>query len=141
MAHFAKLDNDNNVIDVFVVDNNDILDEEGNESESLGEQFLQNLFQTNDRFVQTSYNHNFRGSYAQIDGHYDPDLDAFFHPQPFPSWLKNAESLQWEAPVPCPEPINENGRMSWDEENQIWEEYVIGFDDDGNEIWLIYQGE
>ena len=45
MAHFAKLDNDNNVIDVFVVDNNDILDEEGNESESLGEQFLQNLFQ------------------------------------------------------------------------------------------------
>lgn len=141
MAHFAKLDDNNNVIDIFVVANEDILDEEGNESEEIGIQFLKRLFDADGKFVQTSYNFNFRGSYAQIDGHYDPDLDAFFHPQPFPSWSKNAESLRWEAPVPCPEPINEYGRMSWDEENQIWEEYILDLDDEGNQIWVKYQGE
>ena len=44
MAHFAKLNENNIVTEVLVVDNKDILDENGVEQESVGIQFLKNLF-------------------------------------------------------------------------------------------------
>lgn len=124
MAHFAQLDDDNIVVNVLVVANEDIFDENGDEQEAIGVQFLQDLFGTTDVFVQTSYNNNFRGSYASIGGHYDPQLDAFFPEQPFPSWRKDTTNLCWVAPVDCPEPQDTNGVMSWDEDALDWVEYV-----------------
>lgn len=82
MAHFAQLNQNNEVINVIVVDNNDILDENGNESEELGVLFLQNLLRTDDVFKQTSYNNNFRMRYAYIGGTYDEQRDAFIQPKP-----------------------------------------------------------
>jgi hypothetical protein len=76
MAHFAKLDSDNRVIDVIVVNNSDIGDLEFPDSEPLGIEFLHsNGF--DGEFKQTSYNHNFRKRYAAIDYTYDPDRDEF----------------------------------------------------------------
>jgi predicted component of viral defense system (DUF524 family) len=82
MAHFAQLDQNNTVVNVVVVDNNDILDENGNESEQLGIEFLNNLFKTNEIYKQTSYNNNFRVRYAVIGGFYSEEHDAFVHPKP-----------------------------------------------------------
>jgi len=59
----------------------------------------------------------FRKNYAGKGFTYDPNLDAFIPPKPFPSWLLNTESCLWEAPVPYPT----DGRMyRWDEQTQSW---------------------
>ena len=44
MAHFAKLDENNIVTHVVVVNDNQCLDSDGNESESHGQSFLQTLY-------------------------------------------------------------------------------------------------
>ena len=67
MAHFARLDENNQVVEVVVVSNDDILDEDDNENEQVGMGFLKSLYGQNTVWRQTSYNNNFRGRYAHID--------------------------------------------------------------------------
>ena len=78
MAHFAELDENNIVTRVIVVDNKDILDPDGNESEAIGKEFC--LQFGSGPWVQTSYNGNFRKSFAGIGGMYDPVEDKFTIP-------------------------------------------------------------
>lgn len=75
MAHFAKLNDSNEVEQVIVVSNNELLDESGIESEQKGIDFCINLF--GGRWVQTSYNGKIRKHYAGIGWTYDEKLDAF----------------------------------------------------------------
>jgi len=75
MAHFAELDETNTVKQVIVVHNNELLDENGIESEQKGIDFCVNLF--GGKWIQTSYNGNFRGRYAGIGMIYDPVNDEF----------------------------------------------------------------
>ena len=82
MAHFAELDENNLVLRVIVVDNTNVLDESGNESEQVGVSFLHNIFGPETKWVQTSYNGNFRKTYAGIGFTYDPVADEFIPPQP-----------------------------------------------------------
>ena len=79
MAHFAQTDENNLVTTVVFVSNDDILDEAGGESESVGIAFLESLG-LGSNWVQTSYNHNFRGRYAGIGFHYDRENDVFVEP-------------------------------------------------------------
>lgn len=44
MANFAQLDNNNIVTQIIVIDNDDILDTNGNESESIGQLLILDLF-------------------------------------------------------------------------------------------------
>ena len=78
MAHFAEIDENNVVLRVIVVHNNDCLDENGNEVEAIGAAFCSSLL--GGTWKQTSYNGNFRGSYAGIGYIYDPVLDVFQFP-------------------------------------------------------------
>ena len=78
MAHFAELDENNKVIQVIVVHNNELIDENGQESEVKGILFCQSLFGGN--WVQTSYNQNFRKNYAGIGFTYNSELDEFNPP-------------------------------------------------------------
>jgi hypothetical protein len=75
MAHFAEIDSNSIVLRVIVVNNSDILDASGNESEEIGKQFCSNLLGGN--WVQTSYNENFRGKYAGTGDLYDSIHDIF----------------------------------------------------------------
>lgn len=77
MAHFAKLDENNKVIQVIVVSNNDILDENGKENEDIGIAFCRMIQGPNTNWRQTSYNNNFRGRYAGIGMYYDSIADEF----------------------------------------------------------------
>lgn len=77
MAHFARLDENNVVIEVIVVSNDDILDEYGNESEEKGINFCQMITGENTIWKQTSYNGNFRGILAGIGMVYDAKQDIF----------------------------------------------------------------
>jgi hypothetical protein len=112
MAHFAQIDQYNNVVNVVVVDNKDCLDGDGNESEIIGASFLKQVFGPDTNWVQTSYNASFRYNYAGIGDIWDPDADAFYQPQPHDSWTLNEEFL-WEAPEPYP---SDGELYAWDEE-------------------------
>jgi hypothetical protein len=115
MAHFAKLDENNSVIQVIVVNNDVLLDANGNESEQLGQEFCTQLLGGN--WVQTSYNANFRKNYAGTGHTYDLELDAFIPPSPFPSWVLDTATCQWAAPLPYPD---DGESYSWDEGTQSW---------------------
>ena len=80
MAHFAWLDNSNTVYQVSVVDNHNLLDENGNESEAVGIAYLTQVHGEGKVWKQTSYNSNFRGTYAGIGYIYDAVTDTFTPP-------------------------------------------------------------
>jgi hypothetical protein len=70
MAHFAEI-KDGIVCQVIVVNNSEILDENGQEQESLGIAFCKSLYGADTEWVQTSYNNNFRGKFAGINEIWD----------------------------------------------------------------------
>ena len=117
MAHFAELDENNTVIRVIVVHNNELLDENGNESEQKGINFC--IAHYGSTWIQTSYNRNFRKNYAGIGYTYDPVADHFFAPQPYPSWTLDADA-KWNAPTPMP--VEEGKFFAWDEPTLSWVE-------------------
>jgi hypothetical protein len=116
MAHFAKLDENNVVVQVAVVHNNELLDN-GVESETKGAQFLVDLFGENANWKQTSYTGRIRKNYAGVGYIYDSTRDAFIPPQPFPSWTLNEDTCRWDAPTPMPT----DGKLYyWDEATMSW---------------------
>ncbi len=102
MSHFAEIDN-NNIVQRVIVAEQDFIN-----SGAVGDSF---------RWVQTSYNNNFRKNYAGKGYTYDKTRDAFISPQPFPSWLLDEDTCRWEAPTPMPD----DGKMYvWDEDTTSW---------------------
>jgi hypothetical protein len=71
MSHWAELDDNNIVIRVVVCDNDDPNGDEGYQW------LLDNL---GGRWIQTSYNANFRGTFAAVGGRYDVTEDRFYNP-------------------------------------------------------------
>ena len=119
MAHFCKLGVGNIVEQVVVVNNEVITDNDGNEQEQLGVDFLNNLYGTRDVWKQTSYNGNFRKNYAGKGYTYDQERDAFIPPKPFNSWTLNEETCLWEAPTAYPD----DGKFyTWNEQTTSWDE-------------------
>lgn len=117
MAHFAKLDENNIVLEVNVVDNDNLLDSNGVEQESLGVAFLTIWSGGYANWKQTSYNGSFRKNYAGIGFSYDTVRDAFIPPQPFSSWFLNEDTCRWESPIPYP---NDGKLYDWDEQQLNW---------------------
>jgi hypothetical protein len=105
MGHYAKIDENNIVIQVNVID--------------------EDFFETNPdrytgRWIKTSYNNNIRKNFAGIGYTYDPERDAFIAPKPYTKWILNEETCQWEAPTPYPT----DGLMYvWNDNREEWEEY------------------
>jgi len=123
MAHFAELDQQNRVLRVVVVNNDVLLDEDGNESEDLGVAFCQSLYGENTIWKQTSYNGNIRKRFASVGHYYDAFRDVFIKLSPYPSWVFNEEELVWHPPVPHPrvsDPSDLN-YYSWNELEQRWD--------------------
>lgn len=116
MSHFAKLDENNIVIDVLVVRNEDI---DPLNEETSGIEYLTNLF--GGTYKQTSYNNNIRKNYATIGCTYNQNLDAFISPQPYPSWILNEITCKWEAPTIMPTiEISDSFTYLWEEETLSW---------------------
>ncbi len=116
MAHFAKLDDTNAVLEVLAVHNSELL-VDGVESEAKGIEFLTNWSGGYNNWKQTSYNGRIRKNYAGSGFTYDAIRDAFIPPKPYASWLLNEESCRWDAPVPCP---NDGEKYRWDESTLAW---------------------
>jgi hypothetical protein len=110
MAHFAKISENNEVLDVVTLNNQLLLNEAGIETELLGQQYLykNNNWPVN-LWVQTSYNTKsnqhklggtpFRGNYAEVGGMWDPINNIFWPIQPFISWNKDILTASWKAPI------------------------------------------
>ena len=145
MAHFAKLGANGKVIQVLTLNNSDMLNADGVEDESVGQQYLEthNNWPAQ-MWVQTSYNtsgnkHNsgddskaFRGNYAGIGYEWDEDNQIFWPKKPYPSWVKNTTTAQWDSPIgDAPELTAEQKAQNqsntnmwthvWNEENQSWD--------------------
>jgi hypothetical protein len=116
MAHFAKLNENNEVIQVLVVNNDVILNADNTESEYKGKVFLNSLF-GNATWIQTSYNGNIRKQYAGVGYTYDETNDVFIMPQPFASWTLDL-NYDWQPPTPYP---TDGELYKWNEENQTWD--------------------
>lgn len=128
MAHFAKLDENNVVTHVSVVDNWNVVDGQGNEVEQIGINYLKQIHGENTTWVQTSYNGNMRKNYAGIGYTFDLERDAFIPPKPFDSWLLDEDTCQWNAPVPLPEDSGTGDPpkfYTWNEETLSWDEVVF----------------
>jgi len=117
MAHFAQLDENNVVIQVIVVSNNELMDGT-DESEAKGIAFCQSLYGADTRWVQTSYNNNFRKRYAGVGFTFDAALDAFVKPKPinYPSWVVDPVTIEWIPPVPRPT----DDVYKWNEDLIAW---------------------
>jgi len=124
MAHFAKLDESNIVLEVQLVANEAL---DPNNEEGSGIAFLTEWSGGHSNWRQTSYNTvggvhllggtPFRKNYAGVGYLYDPIRDAFIPVKDFPSWIFNEETCRWDPPTPYP---NDGEDYSWDEINQSW---------------------
>lgn len=117
MAKFAKLDENNVVIEVIALANEELMDDNGNEVEAKGVAFLTNWSGGHTNWVQTNVHSLIRKNYAAKNYIYDKNRDAFIPPKPFPSWTLNEEICQWNPPSPYP---STGIPYDWDEETVSW---------------------
>lgn len=114
MAHFAKLDENNIVLEVNVV-SNDALDASNEETSGIA--FLTEWSGGYSNWKQTSYNGSIRKNYAGVGYTYDSSRDAFISPKPYSSWLLDESTCRWKAPVAMP---IDDKRYTWNEETLSW---------------------
>lgn len=149
MAHFALIDQNNYVTEVCKVSNDVMLDASGNESEELGIKFLNEVTPAPEgfRWIQTSYNSNFRGNYAGIGMRYDEQYDSFLTEKPYESWV--LVDGKWEAPLQRPEANLELGyahHYDWDESTVSWKlvrdpEIKPMTEPDDGYYWVLPEGQ
>ena len=114
MAHYAFI-NSNNVVTQVIVGVDETEPIEGLSPEV----WYGNL--RGEVCKRTSYNNKIRKQYAGIGYTYDADLDIFIAPQPYPSWMLDANH-DWQPPTPMP--VVEGKRYAWFEPNKVWIELV-----------------
>ena len=143
MAHFAKLGANSKVIQVLTMDNDKMLNADGVEDETVGQQYLElhNNWPAQ-MWIQTSYNTSggqhklggtpFRGNYAGIGYTWDEDDQIFWPKKPYASWVKHNDSASWKSPIGDAPALTEeqtsqneaNTHMwhyAWNEETQAWD--------------------
>ena len=145
MAHFAKLGANGKVIQVLTMDNDNMLNADGVEDETVGQQWLEthNNWPAQ-MWIQTSYNTSanthssgdnskaFRGNYAGIGYEWDEDNNIFWPKSPYASWVKDTTTATWKSPIGdapafTAEQESQNAagthqwRYNWNESSQTWD--------------------
>ena len=125
MGHFAKIGENNEVLSTIAVDNKDIVNEEGNEVEQIGIDYL-TVVTGDSSWKQTSINSSFRTKLANVGDVYSEDMDCFHSIEPpYPSWSLNSSNCMWEAPTPKPDDVQEGYKYEWVELTQSWSEVAL----------------
>ena len=151
MAHFAKLGVNGKVIAVHGLDNDQMLNADSVEDETVGQQRLQEIHGwPAAMWIKTSYNTRggkyydadgseaadqskaLRGNYAGIGYTWDEDDQIFWPKKPYASWVKHNASASWKSPIGDAPALtaeqtsqNEAGTHSWqynwNESGQSWD--------------------
>ena len=157
MAHFAKLGVNGKVIAVHGLDNDQMLNADSVEDETVGQQRLQQIHGwPAAMWIQTSYNTRgnkyynndgtegdqskaLRGNYAGIGYTWDEDNAIFWPKQPYTSWVKNTTTAAWDSPLGAAPALtaeqtsqNEAGTHSW---SYSWDEDA--YQADNTQGWVI----
>tara|TARA_Y100001963_G_C6426731_1_gene285186 strand:- start:29 stop:508 length:480 start_codon:yes stop_codon:yes gene_type:complete len=150
MAHFAKISEENIVLQVLTLSDKNMLNEAGVETESVGQAYLEthNNWPSH-LWIQTSYNTEnnqhklggtpFRGNYAGIGDTWDSDNEIFWPKKPYDSWTKDIASASWKSPLGNPpdltsEQQDQNNALShtW---TYIWDESA--YQSDNTTGWVL----
>ena len=146
MAHFAKLGSNSKVIQVLTLNNSDMLNADGVEDESVGQQYLErhNNWPAQ-MWIQTSYNTQggkhksgddskaFRGNYAGIGYIWDEDNNIFYSKSPYPSWVLNTTTATWHSPIGDAPALTAEQQAQNDADTHAW--YYLW--NEGNGSWDI----
>lgn len=137
MAHYALLNDENIVVSVFVgCDETDLVEGVTDWQTFYGDFHGMTCLRTsyNTRAGQHSTGGTpYRLNYAAPGYRYDPDIDGFIEPQPWPSWTLDESTGTWIPPIPVPH--NEGHHYQWDENGQTWvlsSQTPVPHPDDGN---------
>ena len=138
MAHFAKLGSNSKVIQVLTLNNGDMLNADGVEDESVGQQYLErhNNWPAQ-MWIQTSYNTSggvhrlggtpLRGNYAGIGYTWDEDNNIFYPKSPYASWVLNTTTASWHSPIgDAPDDLTDEEKAArthyvWNEGSGAWD--------------------
>ena len=137
MAHFAKIGMNSKVLTVLTLNNLDMLNADGVEDESVGQQYLErhNNWPAQ-MWIQTSYNtfanqHKLggtplRGNYAGIKYEWDEDNNIFWFPKPYDSWVKDTSDATWHSPIGdapdlTAEQLAAGSIYEWNESDKSWD--------------------
>jgi len=107
---FAKLNYNSKVISVVEINNSDCQDADGNISEVIGIQFLDNLTKY-PNWVMIKDNH----LGGNVGDTYLADEDVFKPKKPFASWTWDIANKKWQPPV---QPTG--NQEVWNEDSQSW---------------------
>ena len=147
MAHFAKIGDTSKVLTILTLNNSDMLNADGVEDESVGQQYLERHNNwPREKWIQTSYNTRggkhydnktrelsvdqskaLRGNFAGIGYTWDEDNNIFYSPKPYASWVLNTTTAWWESPIGdapddlTAEEIAAATRYAWNEDGQSWD--------------------
>jgi hypothetical protein len=116
MSHFARIDENNVVQEVLVIEQ---------------DQIDTGLWGDSKLWIQTSYNtlggvhYNggtpFRKNFAGPGYIYDAERDAFYEPKPSTgTWVLNEDTCYWERPIPYPSDATDAIMYMWSEDQQNW---------------------
>jgi len=121
MAHFAKVVN--GVVEKVIVAEQSFID---NFIDSTPGEWIKTSYNTyggvhyqpNSPTPSDDQSQALRYNFAGAGYLYNAEADAFYEPQPFPSWTLNTSTYLWEAPVEYP---TDGQKYDWNEEIQNWE--------------------
>ena len=114
--HFAKLDANNIVIDVQVVDDSNAA------TEAKGQNFLRKIYQDPTAVWKlTGENPPYTKGNAGKGAIWDPVKKMFHSVQPFPSWTLNEDKGDWDPPIPIPIREDDGRAQRWNEDTKNWD--------------------
>jgi len=140
MAHFAKISETNEVLTVLTLNNKDMLNADGVEDETVGQQYLErhNNWPA-EKWIQTSYNTRggkhydnktgelsadqakaLRGNYAGIGYTWDEDNNIFYGKKPYASWVLNTITASWHSPIGDAPALTTEQQSQNDDETHSW---------------------
>lgn len=98
MAHFAKINDNNIVIDVLPVDNERLNGKDYPYADKIGTKYLNdNGFEG--KWIQTSYNNNFRKNFASIGSIWSPEKNCFYNEEkPHEECIWSEKLMRWIPP-------------------------------------------
>ena len=116
---FAKIELNNKVTDITVLDSDLMTDINGDEHEEMGINFLKKISNW-DLWKQSGADGSQRKNPGAKGFTYDETRDAFIPPKPHASWTLNETSCRWESPIG--DPPDDGNRYVWNEASGAWDQ-------------------